>query len=101
MGGFFFSHVRTFSGEEDYDSLAPGVESLSGLQPEIPPPRETQRLLIHSFDLVHIRPAVHIAVCQGQRLDRALQLSLDILLKQRTVRPFVPSGLRSVMVRAG
>lgn len=36
----FFSHVLTFSGEEDYDSLAPAVVSLSGLQPEIPPPRE-------------------------------------------------------------
>lgn len=32
-GWLFFSHVLTFSGEEDYDSLAPGVESLSGLQP--------------------------------------------------------------------
>lgn len=36
----FFSHVLTFSGEEDYDSLAPAVVSLSGLQPEIPPPKE-------------------------------------------------------------
>lgn len=42
--GSFFSHGLTFSGEEDYESLAPGVESLFGLQPEIPPPREMQQL---------------------------------------------------------
>lgn len=27
-GWVFFSHVLTFSGEEDYDSLPPGVESV-------------------------------------------------------------------------
>lgn len=47
--GFFLSHVLTFSGEEDYDSSAPAVESLSGLQPEIPPPRERLRVLICSL----------------------------------------------------
>lgn len=37
-GWVFFSHVITFSGEEDYESLTPGCDSLSGLQSEIPPP---------------------------------------------------------------